>query len=124
MVRTACTEPQCLYKGALYLTLPVSCSVQWVSEIKHLNRENDMTSPLCSLFFFFRMWEEHYIIDATLVASDWLDSCLTTHLFDPVKLQSELVLLLLHSFASTVWKSCAGRLNLCFEPDLKLLKKI
>jgi len=23
--RTACTEPQCLYKGALYLTLPGTC---------------------------------------------------------------------------------------------------
>jgi len=23
MSRTACTEPQCLYKGAIYLTLPI-----------------------------------------------------------------------------------------------------
>ena len=83
-----------------------------------------MTRLCCHFLLFFRMWEEHYIIDATLVASDWLDSYLTTHLFDPVKLQSELVLKLLHSIASTVWKSYSGRLNLCFEPDLKMVKEI
>ena len=27
MGRTACTEPQCLYKGALYLTYCKSCSL-------------------------------------------------------------------------------------------------
>jgi hypothetical protein len=77
-----------------------------------------------AVIFFPPMWDEHYIIDATLVVSDWLDSYLTTHLFDPVKLQSELVLKLLQSFASAVWKSCSEGLNLCFESDLKLLKNI
>jgi len=31
MGRTACTEPQCLYKGALYLTLLISLSVRVLS---------------------------------------------------------------------------------------------
>jgi hypothetical protein len=28
MGRTACTEPQCLYKGALYLTFYITCLIR------------------------------------------------------------------------------------------------
>lgn len=86
-----------------------------------MDRQKDTTSPLCC-HFFFRICEDHYIIDANLVASDWLERYLMAHLFDPVKFQSELVLKLLHSFASMTWKNCRGRLNLCFELDLKIVE--
>jgi hypothetical protein len=38
MGRTACTEPQCLYKGALYLTLTS------LSNVKILNSVSDLRS--------------------------------------------------------------------------------
>jgi hypothetical protein len=43
MGRTACTEPQCLYKGALYLTLHYAL-VQWIpAECGVSERDRDVS---------------------------------------------------------------------------------
>ena len=46
MGRTACTEPQCLYKGALYLTL-FNCVLQRYPVLKICTRGSYVTSS-CS----------------------------------------------------------------------------
>jgi len=52
MGRTACTEPQCLYKGALYLTFTVLLMFYAVT-IHILSEDRPASSETCSNLFFF-----------------------------------------------------------------------
>jgi len=52
MGRTACTEPQCLYKGALYLLLTASKLFGYLDEVnEHTSRVSDVTGQYLDAAF-------------------------------------------------------------------------
>jgi hypothetical protein len=62
MGRTACTEPQCLYKGDLYLYLYVMRQI-WVVPTVILEGQKlpylDKTAELIIFYYLKLLWSEH-----------------------------------------------------------------